>query len=222
MQKVPPDRYSRTTSVKPEGIDMTELQLLQTIRLKGRIRPEDLASAVGEHPAEVAIAVEAATVAGLLADGKAIRLSDDGRARLTELLAAERQDADHAAISAAYAEFRGLNQDFKGLVTEWQVKDGEPNNHDDEEYDSAVLARLVDVHQRITPIIATIAGQLPRLAAYAEKLSVAFSRVQGGDTTWLTRPIIDSYHTVWFELHEELILTRGLTRESEAKAGHGQ
>ena len=39
---------------------------------------------------------------------------------------------------------------------------------------------------------------------------------------WLVRPLIDSYHTVWFELHEELILAAGLTRESEAKAGDAQ
>ena len=39
---------------------------------------------------------------------------------------------------------------------------------------------------------------------------------------WLARPIIDSYHTVWFELHEELILVSGLTREGEARAGHAQ
>jgi hypothetical protein len=36
----------------------------------------------------------------------------------------------------------------------------------------------------------------------------------------LTRPIIDSYHTVWFELHEELIQAAGRSREDEAKAGH--
>jgi hypothetical protein len=27
---------------------------------------------------------------------------------------------------------------------------------------------------------------------------------------------------VWFELHEELIVAAGLTREDEAKAGHAQ
>jgi hypothetical protein len=45
-------------------------------------------------------------------------------------------------------------------------------------------------------------------------------KVKSGDTTWLARPIIDSYHTVWFELHEELIAASGLTREEEARAGH--
>jgi hypothetical protein len=39
---------------------------------------------------------------------------------------------------------------------------------------------------------------------------------------WLSRPLIDSYHTVWFELHEELILAAGLTREAEAESGNAQ
>jgi hypothetical protein len=33
---------------------------------------------------------------------------------------------------------------------------------------------------------------------------------------------VDSYHTVWFELHEELIQAVGLSREDEAKTGHAQ
>ena len=66
------------------------------------------------------------------------------------------------------------------------------------------------------PIIAAAAAQLPRLDRYSVKLESAFGKVKAGDLVWLSRPIIDSYHTVWFELHEELILAAGLTRESEA------
>jgi hypothetical protein len=76
------------------------------------------------------------------------------------------------------------------------------------------------VHHRVTPIIATVATQLPRLGNYSVKLHSALEKVHAGETTWLTRPIIDSYHTVWFELHEELIIAAGLTREQEAQAGH--
>ena len=70
------------------------------------------------------------------------------------------------------------------------------------------------------PIIATVTTLLPRLSAYAKKLDSALAKVKTGDTIWLARPIIDSYHTVWFELHEELIAASGLTREEEARAGH--
>jgi hypothetical protein len=36
---------------------------------------------------------------------------------------------------------------------------------------------------------------------------------------WLTRPMVDSHHTVWFELHEELIGLAGRTRAGEAESG---
>jgi hypothetical protein len=199
---------------------MVELKVLQAVRLKGRIAPDDIAATVGEEAAAVAEAVKAATEAGLLIEGKAVRLSPEGRTRLGELLAAERENANHAAIAAAYDRFRGVNADFKVLVSDWQLKNGEPNTHDDEEYDSAVLARLADVHERVTPITAAIATEIPRLARYSDKLEAALARVQSGETAWLARPIVDSYHTVWFELHEELIIAAGLTRESEAQAGH--
>jgi hypothetical protein len=199
---------------------MIELKVLQVIRLKGRTTPADIAATLGEDPAAVADAVRTATDAGLLIEGRTVRLSPQGRPRLSELLAAERENVNKAAIAAAYDDFRCLNADFKQLVSDWQLKNGEPNPHDDEAYDSAVLARLADVHARVAPIMATVTAELPRLAGYSGKLAYALAKVQSGETTWLARPTVDSYHTVWFELHEELILAAGLTRESEARAGH--
>lgn len=32
-------------------------------------------------------------------------------------------------IAAAYNEFRNVNANFKALVPDWQVKDGQPNTH---------------------------------------------------------------------------------------------
>jgi hypothetical protein len=58
------------------------------------------------------------------------------------------------------------------------------------------------------------------LSVYRAKLDEALVKINDGDTAWLTRPIVDSYHTVWFELHEELIGAAGLTRQDEAEAGH--
>jgi hypothetical protein len=120
-----------------------------------------------------------------------------------------------AAILAAYGEFRSVNVEFKALVTDWQLKGGQPNPHDDADYDAAVLARLDDVHLRVTAIVDAAAAELPRLGRYAAKLQTALERVRAGETMWLSRPLIDSYHTVWFELHEELILAAGRTREDE-------
>ena len=71
-------------------------------------------------------------------------------------------------------------------------------------------------------IIDAAATQLPRLNAYSSKLLVALGKVNDGETAWLTRPLIDSYHTVWFELHEELIGAMGLTSEEAARSGDAQ
>jgi DNA-binding MarR family transcriptional regulator len=199
---------------------MIELKVLQAVRLKGRINPADIAATVDEDPTAVAEVLKAAAASGFIAEGKTVRVTENGRNRLNELLAAERQTMDRAAVDTAYAEFRDVNADFKALVADWQLKDGEPNTHEDEGYDAAVLSRLAEVHQRVTPIVEAFGKQIPRLRSYSEKLASALEKVQAGETTWLTRPIVDSYHTVWFELHEELILAAGLTRESEAQAGH--
>ncbi|MGB9224094.1 MarR family transcriptional regulator, partial [Mycobacterium sp.] len=197
---------------------MSELTVLQAVRLKGRVRPNDLAATLNDADTDQTVAQLIAN--GLLVAEATLRISPAGRERLSTLLAEERAGADSAALNASYNEFRSINTHFKALLTDWQLKSGQPNTHDDTDYDAAVLARLDDVHQRVTPIITAAATQLPRLSGYSAKLQTALNKVKAGETVWLTRPLIDSYHTVWFELHEELILAAGLTRESEAKSGH--
>ncbi|MCV7381847.1 MarR family transcriptional regulator [Mycobacterium alsense] len=207
---------------------MTELAVLQAVRLKGRVQAADLSrtlAALGLDPGDIAGVVERLTGSGLLADGAALRITPSGRERLQALLAEERAGVDAAVVAAAYDDFRSVNADFKSLVTDWQLKGGPggaPNAHDDVAYDAAVLARLDEVHARAVPIIEAAATQLPRVGAYAAKLTAALGKIKAGDTAWLTRPLIDSYHTVWFELHEELIGAMGLTREEAAKFGDAQ
>jgi hypothetical protein len=184
---------------------LTELAVLQAVRLKGRVSRDDLDSGL----------VDSLVASGFLVDGAMLRLSPEGRARLDELLAVERSSVDSAALLAVYDEFRSVNREFKALVTDWQLRDGQPNTHEDADYDARVLARLDEVHRRVTPIVEAVSAELPRLGHYSAKLGAALDRVHAGETMWLSRPLIDSYHTVWFELHEELILAAGLTREAE-------
>jgi hypothetical protein len=201
---------------------VTELTVLQAVRLKGRVRPAELAATLGKDLSDISATVEQLTTSGLLVEGTTLRISPSGRARLDALLAEERTGIDAAAMAVAYADFRSVNTDCKAVVTDWQLRDGKPNTHEDSEYDAAVLARLDAVHQRAVPIIAAAAEQLPRLSAYPAKLGAALDKVKAGENAWLTRPLIDSYHTVWFELHEELIRAVGLTREEAARSGDAQ
>lgn len=200
---------------------MSELTVLQAVRLKGRVITTDLAQTLGEDLADVAATVDRLTAAGLLVDATPLRISPSGRMRLDDLLAEERNRADSTVLAAAYRDFRSVNADFKRLVTDWQLKGEKPNTRR-RRIRRRGAVRLDGVHRQVGPIIGTVAMQLPRLSRYPVKLRAALDKVKAGDIAWLTRPLIDSYHTVWFELHEELIQAVGLTRDEAAKSGDAQ
>ena len=56
---------------------------------------------------------------------------------------------------------------------------------------------------------------IDRFAGYGGRLREALEKVVAGEHEWFTKPVIDSYHTIWFELHEDLLCTLGIERASE-------
>jgi hypothetical protein len=40
-------------------------------------------------------------------------------------------------------------------------------------------------------------------------------RLDDGDNAWFASPLIDSYHTVWMHVHQELLLTIGMSRADD-------
>ena len=197
------------------GTASAELPVLQAVRLKGRIGRRELTEKVGEGQAAV---IDALVDSGLLVDAATVRLTADGRARLSELLTAERATVDVVAAGRVYDEFSVINADFKPAISQWQMARN-PDASPPDAADVAVLALVDELHRAVVPVIAAAADLVPRLAAYAEMLDAALGRAQAGEMAWLSRPIIDSYHTVWFELHEELIGLAGRTRAAEAESG---
>jgi pyruvate,orthophosphate dikinase len=95
------------------------------------------------------------------------------------------------------------------------------NDHADPAYDARVLGMLAAVHVDADGWLAPLAERLPRLATYRARLQRAADLVAGGDNRYIAspRPDVDSYHSAWFELHEDLILLAGRSREAEVAAG---
>lgn len=129
------------------------------------------------------------------------------------------QTGKHLAFRDAYESFRPINTMVLAVCSAWQVRstDGADivNAHDDDVYDAEVLVSLAGVHEQALVTIAQFAGILERFSDYAKRLVTAYDRIGQGETDWLCRPMIDSYHSVWFELHEDLLSTLGRTRNSE-------
>ena len=118
-------------------------------------------------------------------------------------------------LHPTYQDFLVLNERFKALCGDWQLRDGQPNDHSDAGYDAAVVARLVSLDEEAGPVVAAMGGVLPRLAPYGRRLTATRHRVVAGETKMFTGVMCGSYHDVWMELHEDLILTQGIDRAAE-------
>ena len=146
-----------------------------------------------------------------------------GRQEDAELARVELDTAGAAdVVNDAYRAFLELNPTLLRLCTDWQLlppvdnkTPPELNKHEDPAYDAEVLERLGKVDSAVQPICAELGHALARFGTYGPRLSAARVRVEAGDHDWMTKPMIDSYHSVWFELHEDLLATLGIERGSE-------
>jgi hypothetical protein len=122
----------------------------------------------------------------------------------------------NADFVAAYEAFERINVELKQLITDWQTMDvaGKrvPNDHSNAAHDEKVISRIGDMHERADKIFARLAAGLPRLQIYRDHLLQALEKAEDGAIEWVSDARSDSYHTVWFELHEELLRLMGKTR----------
>ncbi len=129
------------------------------------------------------------------------------------------EDVGHTHIAdrlhASYEPFLQLNNQFKELCGDWQLRDGQPNDHADAGYDSAVIDRLVALNEATQPVVTAMGEVLARMAPYAGRLVSTCQKVVAGETKMFTGVMCGSYHDVWMELHEDLILTQGIDRTAE-------
>jgi hypothetical protein len=200
------------------------LLVLHTVRLKGFADAEPVAAASGVPVDDVVAELERARADGLVTrrEGRISgwSVTPDGRARVAGQLAAELEASGaRPTVQQAYRAFLATNQDLLGVCTDWQLRpvDGRQaaNDHSDAAYDERVVKRLREIDDTAQPICDELAGVLERFERYGPRLSIALTKVEAGEPDWFTKPLIDSYHTVWFELHEDLLATLGIERGSE-------
>ncbi|MEQ8233840.1 MAG: hypothetical protein RLW61_13385 [Gammaproteobacteria bacterium] len=179
----------------------------------------DIAAVAGLDTTRAGAALEAAVAAGrlLAVDGKYM-LSPAGQM----IVGAEYSRFCHAlranqAFVDAYERFELINRDLKQLVTRWQTMEigGKTvtNDHSDADYDDRIIGQLGDLHERFEPVLDALIAAAPRLAIYKTKLEQALEKAEDGDIAWVSDARTESYHTVWFELHEDLLRLLGRTRE---------
>jgi hypothetical protein len=200
-----------------------DLLVLHAVRIKGMTTTAGVARRFGLSPD---------TVDELLLDDEArgwvqrVAFADVGGWSLTsagrehgERLLAEELRSTHArpVVEHAYAVFTGLNGRLLALMTKWQIRP-QPwdamaaNDHSDWTWDEDVVKGLHHLSRRLRPVGEELAQALSRFGSYPERFVSALRRVDRGERGWVDGTGVDSCHTVWFEMHEDLLATLNLER----------
>lgn len=131
-------------------------------------------------------------------------LSEKGRAVNEQLLREElHRTGGRSTVADVQVMFTALNAVVVSACSALQMTPHAPAGA------ALVLRRALDDW---IPLEAQLAVVLPRMDGYARRLAHALDRQS--DPAWITGTDRDSYHHAWFELHEDLIATLGLRRDT--------
>ena len=193
--------------------------VLHGLAIKKHADAHDIAGLIGmpEDRVNALLGEAAASGRAIEANGKYL-LSPLARVTLdfdySNVYCDQRENAD---FFAAYEAFERINVQLKALITDWQTMDvgGKrvPNDHSNKDLDEKLIDRLGKLHERADAIFAKLAAGLPRLGYYRTHLLAALEKAEDGAIEWVSDARIESYHTLWFELHEDLLRIVGRTRE---------
>ena len=226
-EETPPTECGAPQDVLGDARDLaapTAKDLVLTLLVRGAVGSEQLAEALAADPDDVARAIEQ-----VLADGTvertadAIRLTSTGKLRALDLVADDRRELGEGRSAELLEAFHAFDGRMKAIVTAWQVRDvGSEqtlNDHGDAAHDAGVLDDLSALDAEAASWLEPLANDFRRYAAYRVRLGRAVELARAGDHRYVASPRVDSYHGVWFELHEDLIRLAGRRREHEAAAG---
>jgi phosphoenolpyruvate-protein kinase (PTS system EI component) len=198
-----------------QPLDVDEALVLHTLRVRGFVTPDGFRESLGTHPAEILAELVAAGHVRHIEKRDMYGLLPPGKERQEALLEVYAGPEVRAGLKAHYEQFLELNEVFKQLCTDWQVRGDSPNDHSDSVYDAGCIARLTQLCEQSRPTISGFASVLPRMARYSPRLDESAAKVAAGDTKAFTGVMCGSFHDVWMELHEDLIVLQRVDRVEE-------
>ncbi len=193
-------------------------QVLHGLAIKKHAGAPEVARLVGlSEDAAAALLREAALRGRTLEQNGKYLLSPLARVALESDYSCRCADLrENTAFIEAYDAFERINIELKALITNWQTMDAGgqrvANDHSDPGYDMRVIDRLGELHERADTLLSRFERVLPRFAYYRVQLLSALEKAENGEQQWVSSPRLESYHTLWFELHEDLLRILGRRR----------
>lgn len=134
-------------------------------------------------------------------------LTDPGRRAILE-----HYDGEFAGLRGEpaflewYERFEGYNSRFLSLMSAWQTESDEAQER--------TYSRLERVVERHVEALKVAERWIPRYGHYAARFERSLEHVDSGRSDYVSSPMVDSLHNIWFEFHEDLLAVLGRPRES--------
>jgi hypothetical protein len=186
-------------------------EVLHAVRLRGIATPQAVVDMTGIPVADVEARLVELRDEDLVLERPSKKrpgwvLTEGGRDAHASMLADAHTPDQIAVLEEHYDGFLAVNGDIKGLSARWQ------SARDEERFD--LIDKLEDLHEKARPVFVSAGGAVERFGRYGDRLGLALEKLDA-DPRYFVSPQVDSYHTVWFECHEDFLLTLGRTRRGE-------
>jgi hypothetical protein len=195
------------------------LLTLHTLTLRQLADADQLREIIEQDPDDVKVSLERAVEEKTAISSRgAFMITPAGRlllhAAYLEWFAAPRADA---LVTAAMDAFEsGVNKQVLSLTTDWQTVEvageGQPNDHSDSDHDAKIIDKLGVVLDRMGTVLEPLIAAEPHVDSFLTRLGVSLTRAHSGEIDYVSGVRVDSFHTVWFQMHEHLLRITGRER----------
>lgn len=182
-------------------------QILHRLAMKGLAEEDELAAEFEVPNSRVESELEKLGANGSVENEGFWYVTDSGEERLNRSLR-ERFTAEQIEeIQREFEDFEDLDVEFKELASEWQRRDRDTPEEE-------LVDQLGELHRRLESFFERFGTEIrTEYQIYLHDLASALDELQAGDEEYFTGSEVDSYHTVWFRLHDDLLRTLGIERD---------
>lgn len=199
------------------GRSRPELIVLHAVRLAGFADTDAVAARVGVAESvilEILRVLESRRQVErfTFADAGGWILTEAGKERDVELLREDVEGSEVRRVLEATANnFESVNSRFVHLISQWQLQSSSCGS----DISSGVARELAEIAKTLSDLMAELVENLPRFGRYPSQFSTALEKARSGETQWIAGVGRLSCHTVWAELHEDLLSSLGRDRSLE-------
>jgi hypothetical protein len=185
----------------------SEIRLLHYLAMEGLAEDETIVDDIEEPADTVQAALDELEADGAVENDGFWYLTDEGERRLNRRLRERFSSAELDDLESAYEDFETFDTEFKTLANEWQGTEAAAKRDE-------LIDELVAFHEQVGDFFADREPAVGEVyQPYLDELEAATDKLTDGEENYFTGTEVDSYHTVWFRLHDDLLRTLGKDRE---------